>query len=447
MDECLADGCTNHAQTGTGCDDGEPCTADDLCVAGTCEGGEWTCGPCAGEPDGTSCDDENAATVADLCIDSKCAGFTVHQGAITGAQQEPGLTEVRWTSGGFHVAGSDYELANSGDVDVVERGWIARLSNTGLEVVEASVRESETYTQLAHSLAVTDGGHTLLHDGTEWTEDNWLQEAFDDIEDVESISAAFGRNTANGGLYFLSGRDEGQSWILRCASGAGTCVLDSVSYEDFPDVEIPRKMAGWTNPSTGGSTSTELVLIADFPTGSPLTPYYNDAVARPGTGPNGSWSLDYFDSTFASSSSRDVSGTSSKNAWWVGSAGLLRGRSPQSGTWLELTSAVDGQSQTDFNGVFAGESSVLFVGDHNGGGGKTELRLVVHRVGEDLAAAASYSAFELMSVEDTCAGVICPAVEPGGSIQDIWRDGETIVAVGWILVDSKRTTLVFVRNP
>ncbi|MBI5543304.1 MAG: trypsin-like serine protease [Deltaproteobacteria bacterium] len=79
---------------GTGCDDRNPCTANDACRAGVCVGtpsqsscpedachAAGTCnvatGLCSGEnkPDGTECDDGNAATSPDLCSQGVCRGI------------------------------------------------------------------------------------------------------------------------------------------------------------------------------------------------------------------------------------------------------------------------------------------------------------------------------------------------------------------------------------
>lgn len=51
---------------GTACDDGDPCTADDVCTSSVCGGFVV--------PDGTSCDDGNACTVSDTCTAGVCSG-------------------------------------------------------------------------------------------------------------------------------------------------------------------------------------------------------------------------------------------------------------------------------------------------------------------------------------------------------------------------------------
>ena len=80
---------------GTGCDDGDPCTTGDTCSSGVCGGGPMDCthldGGCAvGECDpttgactavnldeGASCDDGDPCTVDDACAGGRCDGMPV----------------------------------------------------------------------------------------------------------------------------------------------------------------------------------------------------------------------------------------------------------------------------------------------------------------------------------------------------------------------------------
>ncbi|RME29944.1 MAG: hypothetical protein D6806_00740, partial [Deltaproteobacteria bacterium] len=77
---------------GTSCDDGNPCTTQDVCTSGECGGTPIDCsslddqcnrGECNQEtgqcskvplPNGTSCDDGNPCTVADTCQGGMCTG-------------------------------------------------------------------------------------------------------------------------------------------------------------------------------------------------------------------------------------------------------------------------------------------------------------------------------------------------------------------------------------
>ena len=68
------------------CDDGDPCTLDDACRDGVCQGPTPTCddgnpctadvcdpiGACSHQPSTTSCDDGDACTVGDTCVDAGC---------------------------------------------------------------------------------------------------------------------------------------------------------------------------------------------------------------------------------------------------------------------------------------------------------------------------------------------------------------------------------------
>ena len=77
--------------TGTLCDDGQPCTKADICVGGTCQGGVASCddgnscttdscnaatGACVATPlpDAQGCNDSNPCTAQDLCGGGFCTG-------------------------------------------------------------------------------------------------------------------------------------------------------------------------------------------------------------------------------------------------------------------------------------------------------------------------------------------------------------------------------------
>ena len=109
-DPCMAPGSYDKAlgicgsgsrPDGTSCNDGNPCTASDVCIAGRCTGGTpivcqaldtchvaGVCDPATGcsnptKPNGTSCDDLNACTRNDQCFAGSCTGTAP---AIDGTQ-------------------------------------------------------------------------------------------------------------------------------------------------------------------------------------------------------------------------------------------------------------------------------------------------------------------------------------------------------------------------
>ena len=84
-------GCVIAAESGKGCDDGNPCTGADLCQQGVCAGLATVCddgNPCTSDkcdaklgdcvqlalPPATACDDGNACTVSDICGGGTCTG-------------------------------------------------------------------------------------------------------------------------------------------------------------------------------------------------------------------------------------------------------------------------------------------------------------------------------------------------------------------------------------
>jgi hypothetical protein len=86
---------TQAAPEGSVCDDGDPCTTDDVCTNGTCVGtpldcasldtdcAEGVCNPttgtCEAQPtnEGGACDDGDLCTTADLCSNGVCLGLPV----------------------------------------------------------------------------------------------------------------------------------------------------------------------------------------------------------------------------------------------------------------------------------------------------------------------------------------------------------------------------------
>jgi len=96
-DTCLpAQGCVYPpGPNGVTCDDGDPCTNGDVCVGGTCHGVPPVCvapdpchlagvcdpltGTCTNPnaPNGTTCNDGNPCTAGDVCVDGVCAGTPV----------------------------------------------------------------------------------------------------------------------------------------------------------------------------------------------------------------------------------------------------------------------------------------------------------------------------------------------------------------------------------
>ena len=93
-DSCDSGGnCTHTPNSTAACDDGNGCTTNDQCFAGTCVGGPalkcapldgchvaGVCNPVGGtcsnppKPDGTACDDMNACTSTDTCQAGVCTG-------------------------------------------------------------------------------------------------------------------------------------------------------------------------------------------------------------------------------------------------------------------------------------------------------------------------------------------------------------------------------------
>ena len=90
---CINGVCTDPAKAnGSACNDGDPCTENDVCVNGACAGTPIVCPPldqchdavCVNgvctylpKPDGTHCDDGDPCTKNDVCTNGTCAGTPI----------------------------------------------------------------------------------------------------------------------------------------------------------------------------------------------------------------------------------------------------------------------------------------------------------------------------------------------------------------------------------
>jgi hypothetical protein len=121
---------------GAGCEDGNPCTVNDRCVAGRCAAGPLlqcpridlcrqppTCNPTSGScavgasvPDGVSCDDGNLCTQVDQCRDGQCQGGNPVVCQSVGACSDPGTCNLTTGKCGAPVPKADGTACNDSDV-------------------------------------------------------------------------------------------------------------------------------------------------------------------------------------------------------------------------------------------------------------------------------------------------------------------------------------------
>ena len=96
LDHCVNGTCTHLPATGPACDDGAPCTSDDLCTAGNCAGTAYGCDDgleCTGDQcngDGTCAHPLLAGT---CLVGGKClsAGDKDGPGCLASAPQSPAV--------------------------------------------------------------------------------------------------------------------------------------------------------------------------------------------------------------------------------------------------------------------------------------------------------------------------------------------------------------------
>jgi hypothetical protein len=116
---------------GTACNDGSACTLNETCQGGTCTAGSvvtcsavdpchdvGSCDPATGvctnppKPDGSDCDDGNPCTASDLCAAGVCAGVPTQGPAeITNLGMQPDKTTLVWDPVAGAGAGTAYDAA------------------------------------------------------------------------------------------------------------------------------------------------------------------------------------------------------------------------------------------------------------------------------------------------------------------------------------------------
>ena len=445
------DDCVNEDLDGLPCDDGDVCTENDFCDFDSCTGGQIVCGPCQDKAQGEGCDDEDPDTVGDMCLDSVCLGFVVQTVLPEGAAGAAALDRVTWMEGDFFTTGRDVGATDpTGDL---ARGWVAVLGADFVEVLPNTLLQGERYTVLTDRLAATDGGSLAFLDGDgAWYLESQLADAFDAASvvgvngpiDPQTILAGWGGAHDDHGLYYLAGRDDLQSWVLRCDFSAGdgtqSCQEESISYSFYGD-ELPRAMHGWGLDVDAADLDAAIVL-ADFDTGAVKDPLFNDAIWREGPNPFFPWILSFFDDSGSDSISRDVHGSADDNLWWAGTDGLIQGKVQQqngSVEWVDLKGVVGKQKSYDFNGVYANNEIAIYAATRTKAGGDV-LALVTHPVAASASDAEEWRVVELLKIPTG-----------GGELQDVWIHDGVIVVVGWRLVSangiSQPRALVLVREP
>ncbi|MFT7580973.1 MAG: putative repeat protein (TIGR01451 family)/MYXO-CTERM domain-containing protein, partial [Myxococcota bacterium] len=178
-DQCTADscdtqlGCMNAPQTDTPCEDGDLCSLDDFCVVGVCVSGDdkdcvasdqchgvGVCNPESGEcsdpvvPAETACDDGDPCTIDDVCAEGTCGGGA----EVTCEAPNACFTAGSCTSG----TGACEPVAVAGDVPYAPRlndvGTLGGADSQALAVNDAGVVVGAAQTQ--------DGSwHAFRYDG------------------------------------------------------------------------------------------------------------------------------------------------------------------------------------------------------------------------------------------------------------------------------------------
>ena len=445
-----AGGCTaENSPDGSNCEDGDGCTSQDICAGGACKSGPLVCGPCVGKTQGEGCDDNDPDTVADICVAGKCAGFTQYAGSPEDFNEGSGLDRVTYTGGAFYALGSDDKDGG--------RGYLVQLGADGATTVHGSTLvEDDVYTDITGQAAVSSGGAVAFLDGGDWTLESTLADIVAASPSAHAgARAVWGGTEANNGkaVYYLSGRHDGPSWLVRCKpeGAAASCVDQGFEFGTFATFEIPRALHGWAKNDTSDGG---VMLLSDFTaTGGENSPYFNDAFDHTGFG-GSLFGASYFDVGGSDAFSMDVHGPGPTELWWVGTHGLIRRHKPQLGIndWSFLSGVLgDQQSSWHMQGVWASSELVLTVATRATFGGH-KLALITHDV--SAGDTNSWHNLELASLDaptpcngENCNGGDLP--ELPGHVADVWMANGIIVITGWIYDANFGSTqmLYYVRQP
>ena len=414
---------------GTLCDDGDSCTLGDSCDGGACKSGTNVCGECDGKLDGEKCDDDDLDTIGDVCFNGSCAGFTLIQGHPEGANTSTELTDVTYTNGHFYGVGT--EVAATTD-EATKKGWVALVTASGGVVQEGSVLQKGSYDAITDRVAAGDAVAYLTAAGT-WSVNNALSEALADSGlNSGRIAAVWGVQSNSELTYNLAGRGKAP-WAVGCTGSSGkmSCVNQGGNAEF--SLSYPRALHGFVDGSTYG------VMASDVPS---FGAWYTDAYIRTGFG-TGTWNVSFLDGGTSNENSRDLFGTALNDIWVGGSHGYLRVRRPSlngGASWQKINGVIGDQTYTDFNGVWANGSVVLYAGSKRKGKAST-LLLVSHNKAAGVT--EGWTATELLKLNDIG---FCPEFGPctllqAAGINDVWAHGNDIVLVGWVRpVDAPQTT-------
>jgi hypothetical protein len=456
---------------GRGCDDGDPCTTEDVCDgAGTCRGTatcddgdpctDDACDPVTGacehtaRPAAAACDDGDDATVGDACLGGRCLGWTVTSWRDRGRATR--LDGVTWSSGALYAIGRSRDDAQSRDESFV--AVVPARGNPAL--ASGALRNDAVYTRLNGGAAVGTGGAVTLHEAGAWARSTALEDALAalpggrvDLTGVWPQVYTVGGDaatTTRRAIWFSGRRDTADvpgAWLARCTAALAGASWSCAWLGDEPAFGAGAALAAVAAFVAGRSpcgqadaplcfdpdASMSFAAGTSFTAGAPPVLYRG----RP-SGNDEPWQ-DARLLAGVAGSFRDLHGSGPANVWAVGREGLLV-RWNGAG-WVPTTTMFAGW---ELNGVWASEGLVLVAAtrqEREGeGAGALVLRFAVF-AGARVDGSYEWRRLDLARTVLCAEDVLCPALpEETGALVDVWATGEAAggapsgqaVAVGWL---------------
>ncbi|MFH1531578.1 MAG: hypothetical protein ABIK09_12695 [Pseudomonadota bacterium] len=361
-DSCAPDsGCLHAPLTGQSCDDDDACTVGDTCLQGTCSPGANVCAPCDGLQDGDACSDGKQATLADMCVQGACVGWTradfePRPGTLSGA-----LTDVAWSSGQFLAVGRDTAGVGGGQETYT---WAVTLDGGDVALYhDDSERMDTIYVAVSNDLAVGADGSASHYDGT-WSEAGELEGLLDEGISFSGIRSLWGgrfANLSNGApridRWWFLGRNVANTLGLTklCTreawpGGAVSWECENMLMDTYAEYEYPAAMDALLKPQGAGWQLNKAYLVSDAISQlGDTTTHWLDAFT---TSDLDDWNfLGYLsDPPPYGQDWDDVAAINGNDAWAVGSRGLIA--RIHSNQLDKISASSPSLAQTDWTSAF-----------------------------------------------------------------------------------------------
>jgi len=433
---CTLDVCSNGAcvTSANGCDDGNGCTSDGCLPEGGCDfvpvQGCANEDECIGRVAGAACNDSDPTTSADMCIAGNCHGYTLTRIPGTTVTGEQGLVVSEIDDG------PEGWTAVFWTIDfLTNQSWLlAGLTTATAPVLYTNTLSDARIAGLRDGFAGNSDGRLWRLDGGQWSSDHVWDTALG-ASGRDVINAIFTVHGADLGvsrtrLAWIVGGDE-SGWLRLCKQSDGAIVCSAQVMGDGDPV--PRAIAGVpTCDGAADCTGAALVSGADTWLGGGFN--YSDAYENP-TGLAPTWQVGYRPdapgnrATHAAAAWSDDAGV---RALVVGDNGYLLLRRGD-GSWRGPLFLRDGQTSRDFSGAWVGAGVVIVSAHRLGSNGTVVHELWVAPRDSDLERGGNWIVHELGRFPDVeAAGLYDVAGKTDGEVRVVGAVRRTNDLFDWL---------------